>query len=145
VGGLGARGDGRTGLAGVKQGVAAGLAGGDGAPVAMGGGGWAWELRWGEVKPFPRSVGAEGGQRRGLHGGVAFGGGNGGRRAVFWAGERRSSLRRRGEWRGKVMALPRDANGERMGSAGGARVEGRSTAAMAGASSGASFPVREEG
>ena len=23
---------------------------GDGAPTAMGGGGWAWELRWGEVK-----------------------------------------------------------------------------------------------
>ena len=33
----------------------------------MGGGGWAWELRWGEVKPFLRSVGAEGGRRRGLH------------------------------------------------------------------------------
>ena len=25
-----------------------------GAPAAMGGGGWAWELHWGEVKPFPR-------------------------------------------------------------------------------------------
>jgi len=25
-----------------------------GAPAAMDGGGWAWELRWGEVKPFPR-------------------------------------------------------------------------------------------
>jgi len=36
----------------------------------MGGGGWAWELHWGEVKPFPRSVGAEGGRRRGLHGEV---------------------------------------------------------------------------
>ena len=34
-----------------------------GASAAMGGGGWAWELRWGEVKPFPRSVGAEGGRR----------------------------------------------------------------------------------
>ena len=66
MGGLGARGDGRTGLASVKQGAAAGLAGSDGAPAAMGGGGWAWELRWGEVKPFPRSVGAEGGRRRGL-------------------------------------------------------------------------------
>ena len=54
----------------MKQGAAAGLAGGDGAPAAMGGGGWAWELRWGEVKPFPRSDGAEGGRRRGLHGEV---------------------------------------------------------------------------
>ena len=24
-----------------------------GAPAAMCGGGWAWELYWGEVKPFP--------------------------------------------------------------------------------------------
>ena len=133
MGGLGARGDGRTGLAGVKQGAAAGLAGGDGAPAAMGRSGWAWEFRWGEVKSFPRSVRAERGRRRGLHGGVAFGGGNGGQQMAFWAGERRSSLRRRGEWRGKVRALPRDANGERMGSAGGARVEGRSTVAMAAA------------
>jgi len=38
----------------VKQGAAAGLAEGDGAPAAMGRGGWAWELRWGEVKPFPK-------------------------------------------------------------------------------------------
>ena len=36
VGGLWARGDGRTGLAGVRQGAAAGLAGGDGTPAAMG-------------------------------------------------------------------------------------------------------------
>ena len=51
-----------------------------GAPMAMGGGGWAWELRWGEVKPFPRSVGAKGGRRRGLHGEV-------GAAAVFrWLG-----------------------------------------------------------
>ena len=54
MGSLGARGDGRMGLAVVKQGAVAGLAGGDGAPTAMGGGGWAWELRWGEVKPFPK-------------------------------------------------------------------------------------------
>ena len=39
VGGLGARGDGRTGLAGVKQGAAAGLCNGGGVPVAWGGGG----------------------------------------------------------------------------------------------------------
>jgi hypothetical protein len=37
-----------------------------GAPAAMGEGGWAWELCWGEVKPFPGSVGAEGVRRRGL-------------------------------------------------------------------------------
>ena len=39
AGSLEARGDGRTGLAGVKQGAAAGLAGSDNAPAAMGGGG----------------------------------------------------------------------------------------------------------
>ena len=89
----------------MKQGAAAGLAGGDGAPAAMGGGGWAWELRWGEVKPFPWSVGAEGGRRRGLHGGVAFGGGNGERRlwlAAFpvrwWVGWLPSGLERWSGW-----------------------------------------------
>ena len=87
MGGLGARGDGRTELAGVKQGAAAGLAGGDGAPAAMGGGGWAWEHRWGEVKPFPRSVGAEGGRRRGLRV-EAVGGGNHGGQRLFWATSR---------------------------------------------------------
>ena len=56
---------------------------GGGALKGWGNGERAWEVRWGEVKPFPRSVGAEGGRRRGLHGGVAFGGGNGGRRAAF--------------------------------------------------------------
>ena len=35
VGGFGTHGDGRTGLTGVKQGAAAGLAGGGGAPAAM--------------------------------------------------------------------------------------------------------------
>ena len=27
---------------------------GGGVPATMDGGGWAWELHWGEVKPFPR-------------------------------------------------------------------------------------------
>ena len=49
-----------------------------GALAAMGGGGWAWELRWGEVKPFPRSVGAEGGRRRGLRVEAVGGGAHGG-------------------------------------------------------------------
>jgi len=29
----------------------------------MGRGGWAWELRWGEMKPFPRSIRAGEGRR----------------------------------------------------------------------------------
>ena len=70
MGGLWARGDGRTGLAGVKEGAAAGLFTGGGVPAAMCGGGWAWELRWGEVKPFPRSIGAVGGRRWELDGGL---------------------------------------------------------------------------
>ena len=32
--------------------------------------GWAWELRWGEVNPFPRSIGAVGGRRWELDGGL---------------------------------------------------------------------------
>ena len=32
--------------------------------------GWAWELRWGEVNPFPRSIGAVGGRRWELNGGL---------------------------------------------------------------------------
>ena len=35
--------------------------------------GWAWELRWGEVKPFPRSIGAVGGWRWELDGGLGAG------------------------------------------------------------------------
>ena len=54
MGGLGARGDGRTGLAGVKQGAAAGLCNGGGVPVAWGGGRGVGELPGGELK---RSVG----------------------------------------------------------------------------------------
>ena len=43
---------------------------GGGVPATMDGGGWAWELRWGEVKPFPRSIGAVGGRRWELDGGL---------------------------------------------------------------------------
>jgi len=56
VGGLGARGEGRTGLAVMKQGAAAGLCNGGGVPVAWGGGGGVGELPRGEVKPFGGSV-----------------------------------------------------------------------------------------
>ena len=38
----------------MKQGAAAGLFTGGGVPAAMCGGGWAWKLCWGEVKPFPK-------------------------------------------------------------------------------------------
>ena len=48
---------------------------GGGALKGWGSGERAWEVRWGEVKPFPRSVGAEGGRRRGLRV-EAVGGGN---------------------------------------------------------------------
>ena len=39
---------------------------GGGALKGWGNGERAWEVRWGVVKPFPRSVGAEGGRKRGL-------------------------------------------------------------------------------
>ena len=76
MGGLGACGDGRTGLAGVKQGAAAGLAGGDGAPAAMGGGGWAWKDQWRLRKLAKGSVWGEEGRRRRLGGGLGGGGGH---------------------------------------------------------------------
>ena len=79
-----------------------------GAPAAMGGGGWAWELRWGEVKPFPRSVGAEGGRRRGLRV-EAVGGGNHGGQRLFWATSTASAWvflgARGGEGRGEASPL----------------------------------------
>ena len=49
--------------------------------------GWAWELRWGEVKPFPRFIGAVGGRRWKLRGGIGRGGANGGSgRRKAWPG-----------------------------------------------------------
>ena len=56
MGGLGARGDGRTGLAGVKQGVAAGLLTGGGVPAWLGDGGRAEELREDVRKVVVRSI-----------------------------------------------------------------------------------------
>ena len=50
--------------------------------------GWAWELRWGEVKPFPGLIGAVGGQRWELDVERAAGGGlnRGGAVPVGWGG-----------------------------------------------------------
>ena len=60
---------------------------GGGIPATMGRGGWAWELRWGEMKPFPRSIRAGEGRRWELSG-EAVGGGNHGSQRLFWAGLR---------------------------------------------------------
>ena len=60
---------------------------GGGVPATMGKGGWAWELHWGEMKPFPRSIGAGEGRRWELSG-EAVGGGNHGSQRLFWAGLR---------------------------------------------------------
>jgi len=50
--------------------------------------GWAWELRWGEVKTFPGLIGAVGGQRWELDVERAAGGGlnRGGAVPVGWGG-----------------------------------------------------------
>ena len=49
--------------------------------------GWAWELRWGEVKPFLGFIGAVGGRRWKLRGGIGRGGANGGSgRRKAWPG-----------------------------------------------------------
>ena len=50
--------------------------------------GWAWELRWGEVKPFPGFIGAVGGQRWELDVERAAGGGlnRGSAVPVGWGG-----------------------------------------------------------
>ena len=49
---------------------------------------WAWELRWGEVKPFPGLIGAVGGLRWELDVERAAGGGlnRGGAVPVCWGG-----------------------------------------------------------
>ena len=80
-------------------------AGGGGALKGWGSGERAWEVRWGEVKPFPRSVGAEAGRRRGLRV-EAVGGGNHGGKRLFWATSRASARvflgARGGEGRGEA-------------------------------------------
>ena len=70
--------------------------------------GWAWELRWGEVKPFPRSIGAGEGRRWELSG-EAVGGGNHGSQRLFWAGLRSGgnglgASARRSEGRGGIKS-----------------------------------------
>jgi len=81
---------------------------GGGALKGWGGGERAWEVPWGEVKLFPRSVGAEGGRRRGLRV-EAVGGGNHGGQRLFWATSTASAWvflgARGGEGRGEASPL----------------------------------------
>jgi len=101
---------------------------GGAAPAALGGGKRAGELRWGELKPSPRSVGAERGRRRGLPGAAAPAAANGdGGGVPAGMGGRDLTLELHGEVRKPFRGLAWMEEGWRRELGGGARA-----AAMAG-------------
>jgi hypothetical protein len=93
-------GDGRTGLAAVAVGPAAGVDGGGAALAALGGGGRVFEHQWMVGELLGRLIWVEKGWKEELSSGLGDGSGHGGRRRRSWSLGEPVWLGREEEWRG---------------------------------------------